>query len=165
MYLIGIGDLRALAGAIRIGLPDGDVAGDDTISAGFDVIVIDLRVGGITEVGLVYKGKVGHVKEVFDRSRRAGLIGVWSAEHFAKGGIIPLREGRDIVRGLTEGYPDETILFLSMIDQGMSFFRGCLLGVSGIACAVSFSVVGPTVIRTDDVFSMVDPKVKSKKTL
>ncbi len=115
MHAIGVDHGVAHAGAIRVGLVHAHALGDHTLLVDPGLVIFDLRMPLITEDAFVHKGEVGDVEEVLDDPGSTGLDFVGAGGDFAEFGVVPFREGRDVVGWFAQTHPDQSVFFPGLI--------------------------------------------------
>src|SRR5258708_5422928 len=97
----------------------------------------------------MHKREMRHVQKIFDRSWSASLIFIGAAVDFMKSRVIPLGKGRNVMLRVAQGYPDPVISLLCLVDFYTRLGRWRLLRMSGNTHALSFLIVGPAMVRTN----------------
>ena len=87
---IVIGDQRALARAVRVGLPDANLARLRSMRSHAYFVILDLTMLRIAQQPRMDETEVGDVKEVFDHPRPFGAEEIWTRQHQAERGVITI---------------------------------------------------------------------------
>src|SRR5690606_12752376 len=79
---------------------------------------------------------------------------VWPTHHLLVAGVIPLGKGGNIIGGLTQARPDETVGFLDVMRNCLCLAHRRLVWRGGHQYALGGTVIVPTVIRTDHAVTL-----------
>src|SRR5258708_16243403 len=95
------------------------------------------------------KREMRHVQKIFDRSWSASLIIIGDTVDFVKSRVIPLGKRGNVKPRSAQRYPDPVISLLRLVDFYARPGRWRLLRMSGNSHALSFLIVSPTMVGTN----------------
>src|SRR5258708_24432738 len=95
------------------------------------------------------KREMRHVQKIFDRSWSASLIIIGDTVDFVKSRVIPLGKRWNVKLRSAQRYPDPVISLLCLVDFYARPGRWRLLRMSGNSHALSFLIVSPTMVGTN----------------
>src|SRR5258708_21775476 len=95
------------------------------------------------------KREMRHVQKIFDRSLSSSLIIIGATVDFVKSRVIPLGKRGNVKLRSAQRYPDPVISLLCLVDFYARPGRWRLLRMSGNSHALSFLIVSPTMVGTN----------------
>src|SRR5438045_9197228 len=110
----------------------------------------------------MHKGEMGHIQEILDGARPAGIVLVRAAVHLMKGRVVPLDKPWDILSRITQCNPYPVVFLLRHVDFGVCCSWRLLVGMRWKPDALSFFIVGPAMVRADKAVVLNFPQRKTR---
>ncbi len=108
---IVIGNESSFAGAIRVGLPDANLARLRAMQPHADLVILDFTMLRIAQQACMDEAEVSDVEEVFDHPRPLGAEEIWARLNQTERGVITISELGRIAHRLSQADPDHAIVF------------------------------------------------------
>ena len=97
--------LRRAPGAVGIGLPDGNIPGDQAIRIHVDFVVADFRARRVAQRPRMNEGEVSHVQKILDDAGAHCSVEIRAGRYLSERRIVPFGERRNVLGGLAERHP------------------------------------------------------------